>query len=133
MTAVCELCGKTVTGPAVAELQGMNPVSPEGRMIDYDALSSHMWLHISESHVNQTMEGILQQRRAAKMYAMNWARVPDELNEIRRQHRAQLIMGLSVTTQFAGDQAAGGSSASDNPSDAGDGSNVKKSSRNVSN
>ena len=131
MKATCQLCGEAVHGRDIAELMGKDPATLEGQVLDYDALSAHMWLHISERHPNQMEEGIMQQRRAAKMYAMNWATIPGELEPVRQQHRANLLIGLTVTTQFAGDQAA--APAAGSAESPGDGSNEKKSVRNTSN
>jgi hypothetical protein len=141
MTAVCQLCGATVHGKPVAETHGVDPASPDGQMLDYDTLSAYMWLHISENHPNQVEEGIMQQRRAAKMYAMNWATIPGALEATRRQHRANLIIALSVTTQFAGDNttapdqdaAAGAAGSASEPVASSGGTNEKKSFRNASN
>jgi hypothetical protein len=151
MTAVCQLCKATVQGPAVAEANRVDPFSEDGVYLDYDALSAYMWVHITDFHPNQVEEGIMQQRRAAKMYAMNWANIAPELESVRQRHRATLLVGLTVTTEFRGDNTSttqvadgpgkgeslilhspagvsGSSSAS-----SGDGSNEKKSVRNASN
>lgn len=124
----CQLCGFQLFGPPQAETHGIEAGSEQGKVIDYDALASHMWKHISDRHPEQMNEGIMQQRRAAKMYAMNWANIAAELEPVRVQHRAQLLMALTVTTQFEAAPAVASS-----PSSEGAGSNEKKSERNVSN
>lgn len=128
MNCMCQLCGVTVIGRPQAEMHGIDPDSEQGKIADYDALGAFMWKHISDFHPDQMGEGIMQQRRAAKMYAMNWATVAPELEPIRVSHRQQLLIALTVTTQFAGAPAPS-STSDDSPA----GSKEKKSLRNVSN
>ena len=114
MKATCQLCG--------VEVEGINPeliatmraadglvtnssllqVPPDRfvALIEYDSLSAHMWLHISDHHRDQTEEGILCQRRAAKMYAMNWATVEDTpaMAELKTQWRSEMLIKLATTT-----------------------------------
>jgi len=86
--ALCQLCGVTVIGKPQAELHDIDPESDNGKIANYDALAALMWKHISDFHPDQTAEGIMQQRRAAKMYAMNWATIDPELDEVRQQREA---------------------------------------------
>lgn len=130
MTAACQLCGVTIIGPSRASIHQLEPDSPEGMVVDYDALAAHMWKHLSDFHPDQMHEGIMVQHRAAKMYAMNWATVPGELESVRIQHRQTLLLSLTVTTQFQ--TAAPDPSGSSDP-DSPEGSKEKKLSRKVSN
>ncbi len=100
INCMCQLCGVTVIGRLQAELHGMDPESEKGKIADYDALAAIMWKHISDFHPDQMGEGIMQQRRAAKMYAMNWATIAPELEPIRVHHRQQLLMSMTITTKF---------------------------------
>jgi hypothetical protein len=130
MKAICILCGQHVTSK---HMPGLLPAETE-ELLTYDSLSAQMWLHISNSHPSQMQEGILNQQRAAKMYAMNWATAP-ELDELQRRYRAGLLIRMTITTEFKGirqaEAAAPGAEPDADPS--GDASKSKKSSRNASN
>jgi len=99
MTAICELCGVAVTGAYLAE----DPDSTIQRQWEYDSLAAHMWLHITDYHPEQVEQGILCQRRAAKLYVINWARTPAELEPVRQEWRAALLV-MMVTTARRNDQ-----------------------------
>lgn len=130
MKANCELCGQLIQS---RHIPGMEPEDVE-LFKSYDSLAAQMWLHISNSHRNQTEEGIVMQQRAAKMYAMNWAVIAPELEQARRHYREQMLLRMASTTEFHGDRQAGGAAAvASSGADSSDASNVKKSSRNVSN
>lgn len=90
-----------------------------------------MWQHLLDNHETQTKEGIVNQHRAAKMYAMNWTEHTETMTHLKHQWRQQMLIGMSVTTRgeydtperYAADAAAA------DPT----GSNAKKSERNRSN
>lgn len=131
MTARCQLCGAVIESRYVAE-----PILSEwdrelSRFQEYDQLSAHMWLHISDHHPNQTEQGILCQRRAAKMYAMNWATTDPELDPLKLAWRQTLILRMTITTMTE-NQADAAVSEGDSSSSDGSGSNEKKSVRKVS-
>lgn len=126
MKATCQLCQWPVTAPERAATMGIDPESERGRLIDMDGLSEVMWLHISDYHPNQTSEGIIHQVRAAKLYAMRWAKIEPQHEETSKALRAQLVIGLSVVSEFAGDRQDG---ADSNSSDAGSSGSAKNSSR----
>ena len=92
MTATCEICGTVVSGKYIA----VDDSSRE-RQAEYDHLAAHMWLHISDFHPGQTEAGILCQRRAAKLYAMQWAKTNSELEQVKAEWRATLLV-MMVTT-----------------------------------
>lgn len=130
MKVTCGLCGQIVVSK---HLIGLLPAETE-EQLQYDSLSAQMWLHISNSHPNQMQEGILNQQRAAKMYAMNWTQPAPELEELQRRYRATLLMRMTVATEYQGDRQADAlapAGAAADPS--GDESKSKKSSRNASN
>lgn len=134
MTAKCDLCKDTIIGRPQAEIHGIEPATERGKIVDYDALAAQMWLHISESHPDQMAEGIMTQRRAAKMYAMNWANIAPELETVRQQHRQQLLIAMTVTSrQTVQEVAEALPAASSDSESSGNGSNEKKSDKNVSN
>ena len=136
MKATCQLCGQLIASRHIPGLETQDVELFKA----YDSMAAQMWLHISNSHQNQTQEGIMVQQRAAKMYAMTWADAP-ELDEIRRQYRAEMLMRMATSTEWEGDraltipaQAIGAAEpalAGADPS--GDASKSKKSSRNASN
>jgi len=125
MKATCQLCKAIVIAPPNAEIRGIDPESQQGRLIDMDALSAIMWLHISQTHPNQTGEGIIHQQRAAKLYAMRWATLEPQHEETSKALRAQLVIGLSVVSEFRGDRQE----TADSSSPAGASGSPKKSSR----
>lgn len=133
MTARCQLCDAVVVSHFEPELI-LSVDQQMAQLQEYDQLSAHMWLHISDRHPQQTEEGILCQRRAAKMYAMNWATTDAELGPVKVQWRQALLLKLTVTTQFTGGNAQA-DAATDSPDSSSDGfgSNEKKSVRKVSN
>jgi hypothetical protein len=154
MTAKCQLCNATIQGHYIerddmADPEFMPcgcprsiPGHREGcayQVRAYDDLSQRMWMHIGDNHRMQLDEGMLVQRRAAKLYAMNWATTNADLDQARVQWRTTLLMSLSVTTRHEGDPAAQfANQAAATPSEAEasdppDGSNVKKSERKLSN
>lgn len=138
MTGMCQLCGRMVEN---------NYVQPEEnehyRAIAFDRLAAYMWLHISQDHPNQAAEGTLQMQRAAKLYALNWTTLPEDVKEEAIAWRTEFVTRLSHTTalqtdfaedrRFGGATGSGSGSASTSSSDVPSGSNVKKSERNSSN
>jgi hypothetical protein len=114
MTASCQLCGKLIEGKFIPA-----PGDPMGQLQAYDSLSAHMWAHISDDHRPQMEEGMLVQRRAAKMYAMNWADHTEEMIGVKQEWRQHMLIAMSVTTRAEGDvppddQAAAGGAAGSN-------------------
>jgi len=116
IAATCELCEARIE----AEEQIVTTTDAAAREIGrhvlmaYDKLATKMWLHIMQHHPLQSQEGMLAQVRAAKMYAMNWAKIDPSLDHLRKQYRAELIIAMSVTTRVE-DQAAGGSGPEPSP------------------
>jgi hypothetical protein len=94
MTARCQLCGVTITGRYVAK-----DATERELLMEYDNLSAHMWIHISDFHRDQMAEGITQQQRAAKMYAMNWADHTETMILIKQEWRKHMLIGMTVTTR----------------------------------
>jgi hypothetical protein len=121
MKARCQLCGDVIESKFIPR----DPNDRNEMLMAYDSLSAHMWLHISDTHRPQMEEGMLTQRRAAKMYAMNWADHTDEMTALKQEWRQHMLIAMSVTTRAATaeDQAAGSI----------DGSNAKNEARNASN
>lgn len=136
MNAICEICGVTVLGAYVARDD-----STEQRQAEYDSLAAHMWAHLSDFHPAQMEEGILCQRRAAKLYAMNWATTGSDAQQIQQAWRSTLLLMMIKTTrreaqaEAAAAEAGGGVSstatAADPPETAA-ALNVKNESRKVS-
>lgn len=126
MTGKCQLCGVTVTGRYVAK-----EASERELLMEYDNLSAHMWIHISDNHPDQMAEGIIQQQRAAKMYAMNWADHTETMILIKQEWRKQLLIGMSVTTRAATPEER--TAAAQDAAAAAAGSNEKNEARNRSN
>jgi hypothetical protein len=124
MSTRCQLCGTIVQGNV------FSVDTEQGRLMAYDSLATYMWFHISDHHGDQMQEGMLVQRRAAKMYAMNWADHSDEMIPVKQAWRQHMLLAMSVTTRRE-DQVP----AEDQPSSdaAALGSNEKKSPRNTSN
>lgn len=125
MTARCQLCGVTVTGRYVRKEE-----SERELLMEYDSLSAHMWIHIFDNHRDQMAEGIVNQQRAAKMYAMNWADHTDTMVLIKQEWRKAMLIGMSVTTlntahEYLQRQAADDAAA--------EGSNEKNDARKMSN
>jgi hypothetical protein len=123
VTACCQLCGVTVTGRYVAK-----DATERELLMEYDNLSAHMWIHISDFHRDQCAEGMVQQQRAAKMYAMNWADHTETMVMVKQEWRKHMLIGMSVTSramtaQELADQAAA----------VADGSNEKNEARKASN
>jgi hypothetical protein len=123
MQARCQLCGTVIHGGV------FNIEDETGQLMAYDSLSAHMWLHVSDHHRLQMEEGMMAQRRAAKMYAMNWADHTDEMIAVKQAWRKHMLLAMTVTTRHE-DQVPQAQPASDA---AADGSNEKKSARNTSN
>lgn len=109
MTAKCQLCGVTVSSRYVPK-----DTTVREQLMEYDNLSAHMWIHISDFHRDQMAEGIVNQQRAAKMYAMNWADHTETMVLIKQEWRQHMLIGMSVTTRAATaeDQATGSAAAS---------------------
>lgn len=138
MNGICQLCGGIVENNFVRKDDSEKSLADE-----FDRLAAYMWLHISEKHPNQAMEGVLQSQRAAKLYALNWTTLPEEWKEQAIAWRTEFVTRLSHTTALQADFAedrrpdlggaagsgSGGSGSSSTPS----GANEKNSSRNSSN
>ena len=124
MTAKCQLCGVTVSSRYIP-----TETTVSEQLREYDNLSAHMWIHISDFHRDQMSEGMLNQQRAAKMYAMNWADHTETMVLIKQEWRQHMLIAMTVTTraqtpeEVAADQAAGSTA----------GSNEKNEVRNTSN
>lgn len=101
MTAKCQLCGVTVEGRYVAADE-----TEESMLMEYDNLSAHMWLHISDHHPEQVIEGILCQQRAAKLYAMNWADHTQTMIAVKVEWRTRMLARMTVTTRRESDTPA---------------------------
>lgn len=99
MTARCQLCGKVIEGQYIP----VDQTDERGTMMAYDSLSAVMWLHISDDHPDQMVEGMLAQRRAAKMYAMNWADHSAQMIPVKQQWRQHMLIAMSVTTRSESD------------------------------
>lgn len=129
MTAKCQLCGVTVTGRYVAREDTEDSVRE--LLMEYDNLSAHMWIHISDNHRDQMAEGIVQQQRAAKMYAMNWADHTETMVLIKQEWRKQMLIGMTVTSRAATPEERAAAQAQ--AAEAAAGSNEKNEARNRSN
>lgn len=128
MTARCQLCGEVIQGRYVenATPTALTPEQEEQQKLwAYDSLSASFWLHISDNHREQMEEGMLVQRRAAKLYAMNWADHADEMIPVKQQWRQHMLIAMSVTTRRVGD-------APPDQAATPEASNAKKSERNAS-
>ena len=126
MKTRCQLCGDLIESQYIP----VDQTDERGMLMAYDSLSAVMWLHISDSHRDQMEEGMLVQRRAAKMYAMNWADHTDAMIGIKQEWRQHMLIAMTVTTRAEGDvpsddQAAAAGGAA--------GSNEKNEERNRSN
>jgi hypothetical protein len=122
VTTKCQLCGALIEGkyfPADG--------SPQQLLRAYDSLSAHMWLHISDHHREQMEEGMLVQRRAAKMYAMNWADHSEAMIPIKQDWRQHMLIAMSVTTRREDDMPAADQTAAGSPD-----AKAKNSERNTS-
>lgn len=115
MNARCQLCGDVIE----SQYTPVDPTDAREMLMAYDSLSAHMWLHISDHHRSQMEEGMLVQRRAAKMYAMNWADHTEAMIPVKQEWRQHMLIAMTVTSRRedetpATDQAAGNAAVGSN-------------------
>jgi hypothetical protein len=104
ISAQCELCSQRIDADFITG-GSFQPGDGVAWAIAYDQLALKMWFHISEVHPLQMQEGMRAQQRAAKMYAMNWAKIDPKFEQLRKQYRAELLIAMTVTTKIEPAQA----------------------------
>ncbi len=105
MTATCQLCGATITGPQrVAMLlnPGTDPAAAKAvaEISEFDLLAGRVSQHM-EIHQDQAMEMAAIMHLSGKVYAMTWVECPTdpEFRALREAWRSGILTMLQSTSK----------------------------------